>query len=118
MFLSLFIKVSYLHRNRQPQPFLPLKPLVLMAFTHKHIANAAAPLIYHVFNVEQDQVIGDNKFDIRAGNSEDREKTKASQSHELSRECSMAPTGCLLSFFPQYSQSILNMSLAAMRTLF
>lgn len=44
---------------------------ILMAFTHKHISQRlplqeAAPLIYHVFNVEQDQIIRDNKFDILA----------------------------------------------------
>lgn len=70
-------------------------------YTQTHIfpsANAA-PLIYHVFNVEQDQVIRDNKFDIRAGmESEATEhKTKATQSHELSRKLSMAPTGFFFS---------------------
>lgn len=91
--------------------FVPLLPLILMAFTHKHILRSnAAPLIYHVFNVEQDQVIRDNKFDIRAGmaREETEIKTKASQSHELSRECSMAPTGslfsCLYSFIPCHFQ--------------
>jgi hypothetical protein len=49
-----------------------------MALTHKHIFSleCAAPLIYHVFNVEQDQVIRDNKFDIREGRAEETENEK------------------------------------------
>lgn len=113
IFLSLFIKVSYLHW---------MFAVVLLPFSywwHLHTAHIfrsnAAPLIYHVFNVEQDQVIRDSEFDIRAGmaRGRDRNKTKASQSHELSRDCSMAPTG--LPCVHDFSHSV---SLSAVRTFF
>lgn len=67
-FLSLFIKLSYLHG---------LKPAFWYWWhLHTNTLRSAAPLIYHVFNVEQDQVARDNKFDIRAGMARDGGKQK------------------------------------------
>lgn len=90
-FLSLFIKVSYLHGSHSS----PLLPVLYWWHLHTNtyfcLPRNAAPLIYHVFNVEQDQVIRDNKsiFGQALQSERSREteiKTKASQSHELSRE--------------------------------
>lgn len=53
----------------------------LMAFTHKHILRGsnAAPLIYHVFNVEQDQVIRDSRSSRYSGSEWHRQTEKEKQ---------------------------------------
>lgn len=72
-----------------------------MAFTHKHILRgpSAAPLIYHVFNVEQDQVIRDSQssiFGLGMAQKDRERETKASQSHELSRWHPQVQPSCLV----------------------
>ena len=96
--LSLFIKVSYLFSFKCI--YFDIDGINTQNTFSRGLNTT--PLIHHVFNVEQDQIIRDNVFDIRAWivweKTQRERKTKDSQSHELSRKCSMAPKGSGLFF--------------------